>query len=166
MSTYSQRIDDTVNKGRAWKMPSCICSCQLCIKSDVCYDDCWKMRRLLEIVTGCQPGPQYDWKSSFYFNCYFFLYNSNKLRSQTESCLFSSTDCDQALNIYKKTIQTPNKLRTIEGGKQCSDWAWQLNDQLRGAPDEKNTHLLFTWDKNIVSWCLTHSLFLYFFCKT
>ena len=32
-----------VNKGRAWKMPSCICSCQLCIKWEVCCSDSWKL---------------------------------------------------------------------------------------------------------------------------
>ena len=74
MSTYSQRINDTVNNGRAWKTPCCICSCQLFIKSEVCYGDCWKLRRLLEAATDCQQGPQYDGKCSFYFNCYFFPY--------------------------------------------------------------------------------------------
>ena len=34
--------------------------------------DCWKLRRLLEAVTGCWEGPQCDGKCSFYFNCYFF----------------------------------------------------------------------------------------------
>ena len=66
----SQWINNTVNKGRAWKTPSC--SCQLCIKLEVCYGDCWKLWRLLEAATGCRRGPQYDEKCSFYFNCYFF----------------------------------------------------------------------------------------------
>ena len=57
MSTYSRWIDDTVNKGRAWKMPSCICSCQLFIKSEVCNGNCWKLRGLLEAATGCWQGP-------------------------------------------------------------------------------------------------------------
>ena len=62
----------TINKARAWKMPSCICSSQLCIKSEFCCGICWKLQRLLEAATGCQRGPQYDRKCSFYFNCYFF----------------------------------------------------------------------------------------------
>ena len=52
LSTYSQRIDDTVHKGRAWKTSSCICSCQLFIKLEVCYGDCWKLRCLLEARFG------------------------------------------------------------------------------------------------------------------
>ena len=79
LSTYSRRIDDTVNKGRAWKTPPCICSYQLFIKSEVCYSNCWKLQRLLEAVMSCRRGSQYDWKCSFYFNCYFFL-----LLQQTE----------------------------------------------------------------------------------
>ena len=46
MSTYSWWIDDTVNKGRAWKTLSCICSCQLCIKSEACCGDSWKLWRV------------------------------------------------------------------------------------------------------------------------
>ena len=48
MSTYSQyrrRIGDTVNNGVAWKTPSCICSCQWCIKSEVFCGNCWTLRR-------------------------------------------------------------------------------------------------------------------------
>ena len=72
MSTYSRyrrRISDTVNNGVAWKTPSCICSCQWCIKSVVFCGNCWM---LLEAATGCRRGPQYDGKCSFYLNCYFF----------------------------------------------------------------------------------------------
>ena len=36
MSTCRQQIADRVNNGMAWKTPSCICSCQLCIKYEVC----------------------------------------------------------------------------------------------------------------------------------
>ena len=75
MSTYSRyrrRIGDTVNNGVAWKMPSCICSCQRCIKSEVFCRNCWTLRRRLEAATCCRRGPQYDGKCSFYFNCYFF----------------------------------------------------------------------------------------------
>ena len=54
--------------------------------------DCWKLWRLLEATTSCQWGPQYDRKCSLFY-LLFFLYNSKKPRSQTESCLFSSTDC-------------------------------------------------------------------------
>ena len=46
LSTHSRRINDTVNNGRAYKMPSCICSCQLCIKSEVCFSDCWRLQRV------------------------------------------------------------------------------------------------------------------------
>ena len=31
---------------RAWKTPSCICSCQLCFKSEVCCGGSWKLRRV------------------------------------------------------------------------------------------------------------------------
>ena len=72
LSTYRRRIDDTVNKGKDWKTPSCICSCQLCIKLEVCCGNCWKLRQLLEAAMGCWRGLQYDGKCSFYFNCYFF----------------------------------------------------------------------------------------------
>ena len=75
MSTYSryrQRIGDTVNNGVAWKTPSCICSCQWCIKSEVFCGNCWMLRRRLEAVTSCRRGPQSDGKCSFYLNCYFF----------------------------------------------------------------------------------------------
>ena len=75
MSTYSryrQRIGDTVNNGVAWKTPSCICSCQWCFKSEVLCGNCWMLRRRLEAATGCQWGPQYDGKCSFYLICYFF----------------------------------------------------------------------------------------------
>ena len=50
MSTCRQQIADRVNNGVAWKTPSCICSCQLCIKSEVCCGtvgrcgDGWKLR--------------------------------------------------------------------------------------------------------------------------
>ena len=49
MSTYRRWITDTVNNGVAWKTP-CICSYQLCIKSEVCCGtvghcgDSWKLR--------------------------------------------------------------------------------------------------------------------------
>ena len=49
MSTYSRyrrRIGDTVNNGVAWKTPSCICSCQWCIKSQVFCSNCWMLRRV------------------------------------------------------------------------------------------------------------------------
>ena len=75
MSTYSQysrRIGDTVNNGVAWKTPSCICSCQWCIKSKVFCSNCWMLRRRLGAATGCRRGQQYDGKCSFYLNCYFF----------------------------------------------------------------------------------------------
>ena len=48
--TYRRQIGDTVNNVVAWKMPSCICSCQLCIKSEVCCGTVgccgngWKLR--------------------------------------------------------------------------------------------------------------------------
>ena len=44
MSTYRRRIAYTVNNGVAWKTPSCSCSCQLCIKSEICCGDGWKLR--------------------------------------------------------------------------------------------------------------------------
>ena len=50
MSTCRRQIADRVNNGVAWKTPSCICSCQLCIKSEVCCStvgrcsDGWKLR--------------------------------------------------------------------------------------------------------------------------
>ena len=75
MSTYSRyrrRIGDTVNNGVAWKTPSCICSCQWCIKSEVFCGNCLMLWRQLEGATGCRQGPQYDGKCSFYLNCYFF----------------------------------------------------------------------------------------------
>ena len=72
MSTYRRRIGDTVNNGVAWKTPSCICSCQWRIKSEVFCGNCWMLRRRLEAATGCRRGPQYDGKCSFYLNCYFF----------------------------------------------------------------------------------------------
>ena len=34
---------DTVNKGRAWFAKPC---CQLFINSEVCYGDCWTLRRV------------------------------------------------------------------------------------------------------------------------
>ena len=71
-SRYSRRIGDTVNNGVAWKTPSCICSCQWCIKSEVFCGNCWVLRRRLGAATGCWRGPQYDGKCSFYLNCYFF----------------------------------------------------------------------------------------------
>ena len=52
MSTCRQQIADRVNNGVAWKTLSCICSCQLCIKSEVCCGtvgrcgDGWKLRRI------------------------------------------------------------------------------------------------------------------------
>ena len=55
-----------------WKTPSCICSCQWCIKSEVFCGNCWMLRRRLEAATGCRRGPQYDGICSFYLNCYFF----------------------------------------------------------------------------------------------
>ena len=67
MLTYRRRIGNTVNNGVAWKTPSCICSCQWCIKLEVfcatvgCCGNGWSWR-----------GPQYDGKCSFYLNCYFF----------------------------------------------------------------------------------------------
>ena len=93
IQTTNRRYSQQGLKGRALKTPSCICSCQLCIKSEVCYGNCWKQRRVLEAMTGCWRGPHYDGKCSFYFNYYFFCTTptSNKPRSQTESCLFSST---------------------------------------------------------------------------
>ena len=75
MSTYSRyrrRIGDTVNNGVAWKTPSCICSCQWRIKSEVFWVNFWTLRRWLEAATGCRQGPQYDGKCSFYLHCYFF----------------------------------------------------------------------------------------------
>ena len=75
MSTYSRyrrRISDTVNNGVAWKMPSFICSCQWCIKSEVFCGNCWMVRQRLEAAKGCRQSPQYDGKCSFYLNCYFF----------------------------------------------------------------------------------------------
>ena len=56
----------------AWKTPSCICSCQWCIKSEVFCGNCWMLRRRLEAATCCRRGLQYDGKCSFYLNCYFF----------------------------------------------------------------------------------------------
>ena len=47
-------VDIQTKNERAWKMPSCICSCQLCFKSEVCCGGCWKLRRLLEAATGCR----------------------------------------------------------------------------------------------------------------
>ena len=60
------------HNGVAWKTPSCICSCQWCIKLEVFCGNCWMLRRRLEAATGCWRGPQYDGKCSFYLNCYFF----------------------------------------------------------------------------------------------
>ena len=52
LSTCRRQIANRVKNGVAWKMPSCICSCQLCIKSQVCCstvgrcgDGC-KLRRI------------------------------------------------------------------------------------------------------------------------
>ena len=42
------------------------------LNREVCYSDCWKLRRLLEAATGCRRGPQFDRKCFFYFNYYFF----------------------------------------------------------------------------------------------
>ena len=40
----------------------------------------------------------------------------------------------QTQQIYKKPIQTLNKLRTIEGGKQLhGNRAWPLNNRLRAS---------------------------------
>ena len=67
-SRYRRRIGDTVNNGVAWKTPSCICSCQWCIKSEVFCSNCWMLRQRLEAAKGCRRGPQYDGKCSFYLN--------------------------------------------------------------------------------------------------
>ena len=80
----------TVNKGRAWKTPSCICSCQLFIKLEVCYSDCWKLWRVVDEARNMTENALSI--------LLFFPYNSNKPRSQTESCLFSSTGGQLMLN--------------------------------------------------------------------
>ena len=71
-TTNRRYTTDTVNNGVAWKTPSCICSCQWCIKCEVFCSNCWMLQRWLEAEMGCRRGPQYDGKCSFYLNCYFF----------------------------------------------------------------------------------------------
>ena len=97
MSTYSRYrrwIGDTVNNGVAWKTPSCICSCQWCIKSEVFCSNCWMQRRRLEASScdGLPARPAIWRKMLFLFELLCFLYISNKPRSQRESCLFSTSD--------------------------------------------------------------------------
>ena len=48
-----------------------------------------KLRQLLEAAAGCRQGLQYDKKWSFYF-ALNAPHNFNKLRPQTESCVFSN----------------------------------------------------------------------------
>ena len=95
------------NKGRDWKMPSCICSCQLCIKSEVCFSDCWKLRRLLEAATGCRRGPQYDWKWSFYFNCYFSVQLQQTEISDRKLFIFQHgfTCGSRCFTVYHNVLQ-------------------------------------------------------------
>ena len=89
-------------QGRAWKMPSCICSCQLFIKSEVCYGDCWKLRHLLEAAMGCRQGPQYDRKCFFYFNYYFFCTTPTNQDIRQKAVHFPARLPDSLLTGKKK----------------------------------------------------------------
>ena len=52
--------------------------------------NCWKLRWLLEAVTGCRRGPQYDRKCSFYFNCYFFCTTPTNQNLRQKAVYFSA----------------------------------------------------------------------------
>ena len=112
MSTYNRyrrRIGDTVNNGVAWKTPSCICSCQWCIKSEVFCSNCWMLRRRLEAATGCRQGPQYDGKCSFYLNCYFFC-TSPTNRDLREKAVYFPPRFGGLRKMYLLQFQRQNKI--------------------------------------------------------
>ena len=113
------------------------------------YSNCWRLWRLLEAAVGCRRGPQYDRSLSILI--VIFLYNSNKLRPETESCAVAQT-----LLVYKKLIQTANKLCTIEGGKPLlGDWAWPLNDRL-STSTERSIKCLHSSTKQLVKHRLSY----------
>ena len=81
-------------------MPSCLCSCPLCIKSQVCCSDCWKLRRQLEAAT--TAGSCSD---------------SWKLRRQLEAAVTAGS-CDDSWKLRRQ-------LEAAATAGSCDD-SWKL----------------------------------------
>ena len=137
MSTYSlyrRWIGDTVNNGVAWKTPSCICSYQWCIKSEVFCGNCWTLRRwvageacnMMEnalsiwivIFSVHLQQTEISERKLFIFHLSLFLMSLSECLFLTSESLFLTSDClfrtseSHFIWVYNQTL--PTKLNQSE----------------------------------------------------
>ena len=65
--------------------------------------DCWKLRQLLEAVTGCRQSPQYDGKCPFYFD-YFFRTTPTNRDLRQKDVYFPARPVGNFFNIHPTKI--------------------------------------------------------------